>query len=599
MNSINENAKEPLLPLDDLEKFKNQLQLKTHQYGEFTFEDDKWYFQKLHRNSNVKERFTVHFTKYGTEYKEWYKYFTLIINDSVSVRKSKIHRINCFFNFFVENFPDLLPENINRKIINYYEQNLIKSDESEISSNEKSRRYSVIMEFFSKMNAFPGLPNFNPCKNKNPFKMTSDTDEEKYIPTIVVKQFDKVMKDERHQFPDSLRLAYWLQRSFPNRITEVTSINRNCLKPLYNMYIINIPTTKQSGGYIQEEIKTIPVMNSGHGKYIVELIKKVSKQTKESLEFFQVNEKDKDFLLLETTVFFKIENGVLHVSNPAKIQQTILELHNKFPDESPAQLKRRLEEMGVSATLSKIRQSLKSELDDRYATLIPYDGSRFNKYLNNIAKLCNITDENGGIYKIRSHQFRHNATTDRLYIGGYTMDQAMALRDDKGTTMPKHYVHQQKEMHKKMWMDTTGLQSPTEAPVEFKGRIMNLNDPMTLKRLTSDPRMYLTWEANSKKGVGLCSMISGCKPNGSSIHFECYECNWFVPKAEYYDDYKKELEYWNDIMIKSVGDPKRSATYENSIRNVNCLERIVQICENGIEKHKENMKQKIETGVLK
>jgi len=51
--------------------------------------------------------------------------------------------------------------------------------------------------------------------------------------------------------------------------------------------------------------------------------------------------------------------------------------------------------------------------------------------------------------------------------------------------------------------------------------------------------------------------------------------------------------------MKSAGDPKRSATYENSIRNVNCLERIVQICENGIEKYKENIKQKIETGVLK
>lgn len=52
--------------------------------------------------------------------------------------------------------------------------------------------------------------------------------------------------------------------------------------------------------------------------------------------------------------------------------------------------------------------------------------------------------------------------------------------------------------------------------------------------------MYLTWEANSQKGVGICSMIQGCKPSGTSVHFGCYECNWFIPKAEYYEDYKSE-----------------------------------------------------------
>ena len=45
------------------------------------------------------------------------------------------------------------------------------------------------------------------------------------------------------------------------------------------------------------------------------------------------------------------------------------------------------------------------------------------------------------------------------------------------------------------------------------------------------------WE----KGVGICSDISGCNPKGTSIHFECYACDWFVPKIEYLDDYQKNI----------------------------------------------------------
>ncbi|WP_227937010.1 hypothetical protein [Alkalihalobacillus deserti] len=66
------------------------------------------------------------------------------------------------------------------------------------------------------------------------------------------------------------------------------------------------------------------------------------------------------------------------------------------------------------------------------------------------------------------------------------------------------------------------------------------------------------------------------------MHFECYSCNWFVPKAEYYEDYKIELEYWTKVMEREEGNPSRAAHFENVVRNVNCLERIVKICHNGL-----------------
>lgn len=112
--------------------------------------------------------------------------------------------------------------------------------------------------------------------------------------------------------------------------------------------------------------------------------------------------------------------------------------------------------------------------------LRPLTSTSFNGYLAKLAKVFKITDEDGKIYKPSSHQFRHNASTDRLYIGGYTIDQLRTIRNDKGENMPLHYAHQQKEMHKKMWMDSIGLISPpVDAPFEFKGKIMNFNDKKT------------------------------------------------------------------------------------------------------------------------
>ncbi|OXS72078.1 hypothetical protein [Priestia filamentosa] len=596
MSNIKTKTLEPITTFSDIETFKAQLRLKTHQYGSFSFEDDEWYFEKLHNTSSGKAAYTIFFSKYPIEYRTNLKYFTLMLNDSVSVRKSKVSRTRYFLDFFKEHFSSTSFKNTNRKILNYYEEYL--RQQSDISDNEKSRRYAALIDFFPKMSNFSGFPKENPTKNKNPFHMVNKKHPEKYIPTEVVKQFDKIMKDERHNIPTSLRLAYWLQRSFPNRITEVTSIPVDCLKSLYNMYIINIPSTKQNGGYIQEEIKTIPVINSGHGKYIVELIKRAQAQTKMNLEAYPIEDKDKNFLLLETIFDFKIEHGKLTFTSSAYIHKKILEYRAKYPSLSQNELSKKLIEDEIPAKVCRVHIALSRGLTKQYSHLRPFDSQRFNSSLNKIAALCNVKDENGKIYKISSHQFRHNATTDRLYIGGYTMDQALAVRHDKSTSMPMQYVHQQREMHKKMWLETNSLKPPTESPVEFKGRIMNLSDKKTLSRLSGDPKMYLTWEANSKKGVGLCSMISGCKPDGTSIHFECYECNWFVPKAEYLEDYKKEMHYWEKLMNTTAGHPKRAATFENATRNVNCLERIIRICENGIDKYKAELEEKVKSGVM-
>ncbi|MCQ6360302.1 MULTISPECIES: hypothetical protein [Bacillus cereus group] len=141
----------------------------------------------------------------------------------------------------------------------------------------------------------------------------------------------------------------------------------------------------------------------------------------------------------------------------------------------------------------------------------------------------------------------------------------------------------QKEVH----LSIGKLKNQENNAVSFKGRIMNL-DSQTVNFLSKDLNKYLTWEANGKKGVGICGDISGCNPKGTSIFFECYACAWFIPKADYYDDYKKEHEHWRAIIERIGMDTRRASQLENAIRNVSYLERIIEICEKGMEQYQKD-----------
>jgi hypothetical protein len=577
------------------DELKEQLRLKIHQYGDFSFQDDIWYCNKMHKNASNKNKFTIKFDSIDNEYKEIVKYYALLKEDSISTVNEKVGNIGEFINYLNECFPDYKLYHVNYKIIDHYEKYLRSNG---VSENRNSINYAWTSDFFNTMSGFSELPNVMPAKRKNPFKQNRSKNARKYIPTNVAQQYDKIMFDESNGIPLVIRVMYWLQRSFPNRITEVCSIEHDCLRSLYDMYVINIPSWKQNGGYLLPEIKTLPIMNSGHGKYIIDLIKKFQEERKTLLERLPTVDKDKQYLLVSPLIRFEFKGNQPRITCDAIIYNNLQELKEMYPSITYEELSYKLGQIGIYRSPNSINRIMNKEFSSKHLENKVLTKGRVYSILNNVARFFKITDEYGEIYKVSSHQFRHNATTDRLYIGGYTLDQVRSIRHDKGEKMLLQYAHQQKEMHKKMWMDSTGLISPTEAPVEFKGKIINLEDEKLVTALTKSPNMYLTWEANSKKGVGLCSMIQGCNPSGTSVHFECYECNWFVPKAEFYEDYKKELVYWDNIANGSVGQAKRIATFENAIRNVNILERIVQICENGIEAYKKELEQKLLKDVL-
>jgi integrase len=524
------------------ENLKELLIGRITQLGQFQFSDDSWYFSKKHIDSLPKGYYTITFYQVPCKYRDLVKYYALLSNTSTSNTLKKCLKIAQFFKFIDQHYPEICLEKITRTHVNAFEYELRLSNNS---INNKYFSYVSIQDFFMRLTDFNEIPNVLPTKDSNPFRGGKSKQKE-LLPAEVLRKWDRAMKDQNLNIPLEFRTMYWLIRSFPNRITEVLSMKRDCIKSFYSEYVIQIPSFKQSGGYGRDEIKPIPVIYSGHGKYVIDLVKKLQLQNEELLSNFSVTKNFKtDFLFIVRYWRFMDDDGKPEVLlNP------------------------------------RFRQKLKN-----------WTGTDVNNLLEQLALILNIRDNNGTLVIPKTHQFRHNAVTDRLYTVGYTTEQVRKLTGHKNEGMTKYYTHQLVEKHKEIHQKTEGLRYPNESPVSFRGKILNL-DERTTQQLSKDSRRYLTWEANGKKGVGICSDITGCNPKGTSVHFECYACDWFVPKLEYYEDYIAEQTHWKNVIDRTSNDPKRAAHFENAVRNVSYLERIINICENGIEKFKEEKLQK-------
>ncbi|WP_010649693.1 tyrosine-type recombinase/integrase [Oceanobacillus massiliensis] len=525
-------------PLYNKQSLEELLKNRINQLGDFSFEDDKWYYSKKNDNPLRKEDFIVNFYQVPIQYKNELKYYALLSTGLPRVIRTKCNKISQFLKFIDKTYLGLPIAEITRSHVNAYEYQLrLKNSATYV----KQGYYAAIQDFFMKLTDFDDTPNTVPTKNINPFRYIKEKSKRKPIPKKVIRSWDRIMKDQDISIPLEFRTFYWLIRSFPNRISELLSMRRDCLKSFYSEYLIQIPTTKQSGGYIQEEIKTIPVAYSGHGKYVINLIQQLQEQTEE--------------LLLKNNIEEDIRTDFLFI-----VQQWGFKNNGEKPS---------------------VRY---------YDQIFHLKKHKINALFKQLAEILDFRDDLNQLIIPTSHQFRHNAVTDRAYAVGYTLEQIRRLTGHKNEVMPKHYTHQLIEKHKEIHLGIENLRSSNDSPVEFRGKIMNL-DERTTKQLSREPRRYLTWEANGKKGVGICSDITGCNPKGTSVHFECYACDWFVPKLEYLKDYKAEYEYWMDVVDRTSGDTKRAAHFENAIRNVSYLERILKICENGIEHFKEEKLQ--------
>lgn len=154
-------------------------------------------------------------------------------------------------------------------------------------------------------------------------------------------------------------------------------MNRDCLKSFYSEYVIHIPTFKQNGGYERDEPKLISLIYSGHGKYVIDLVKKLQHQTEKLANFSASPEVNKDYLFVVRHWGFVNNNG----------------------------------DIGI-------------RFDPRYKQKVTnWKGFRVNDLLKQLALILDIRDKNGELIIPTTHQFRHNAVTDRLYTVGYTTEQ--------------------------------------------------------------------------------------------------------------------------------------------------------------------------------
>ncbi len=517
---------------------KEFLILRIDQLGHFDFSDDSWYLEKRHKDSLPKGAYTLTFYQIPIQYKNWVKYYALLCDNQVNTINKKCLSIARFFKFIVKQFGYLELGEITRQHINAFEYSL---NLSSYSMNNKQVTYASVHDFFTKISDFDENLNNIPSKRINPFKQ-SRYKKDNLISSEDLKIWDTLLKDEQLNIPLEFRTLYWLIRSFPNRITEVLSMKRDCLKSFYSEYVIQFPTFKQSGGYGKPVIKSIPVVYQGHGKYVIDLIKKLQEQTNLNLSKYPIGQKQKhDYLFLIRRWNFYDDNGLNFRFN------------QKFTNQ-----------------------------------LYNWTGPKINDLLKQMGLIMNIRNKHNQLIIPTTHHFRHSAVTERLYTVGYTIEQVRRLTGHKNESMTKFYTHQLVEKHKKIHLGISQLSKPHQSAVEFKGKILNL-DERTTHQLSKDPRRYLTWEANGKKGVGICSDISGCNPQGTSVHFECYACDWFVPKIEYLSDYRAEYAYWEKVINRTSGDSRRAAHFENAVRNLSYLERIISICENGVAHFKEKL----------
>lgn len=506
------------------------------------FEDLKWYFDKVHKNrADDKAKYTIYFYDVPSKYMEIVKCFAIYDDVAISTRHHHVYYLNYFFKFIESIGVKELIE-VDRKILNKYEEYMRK--DFKCKNLTKSVKYYAVFKFFELMKSLPMMPSINPAKSINPFKNKHVVKiSGKMVPDNVLAQYDKAMRDEK--VPLELRVIYWILRTIPNRISEVLSMQCNCLKPLYSHYNLRINTWKQNGGYLTPEVKMIPIKYEKHGKYLIDLIKQQQEMVKSmDVLYRDINLKNALFLT-KNYIFTK-----------------------NYPIESMEEYRRKLFK-GKQVSI--------------------YSEAKFARQIKEVVEMFDIRDKSGNLYYLKSHQLRHVNITKRMYEN-YSAEQVSMLSGHKTHTMLTIYKHSIPEKHKEIVEKIHDKENPlVNKQFSFRGKITNL-DEKTIKILTANPRAYTMGRVNGKKGVGICSNIVGCMQK-----FECLECDFFIPKAEFINDYKAEHHYW-EKQLEVFKKINKLAEIEKAEYNIKLLERIIAICQKGIEEHIQHINKKLKDG---
>lgn len=479
------------------------------------FEYDVWVIDitNKHKNKSTGAK-SIYFTIFDDEYKDFAKYFALYrigqdIESSSIV--GNLTGVSYFLKYLKSNYQGIKLRDVNKKIIYAY-RNYMKECTS-ISDRTKENYWTSLILIFKYMLGFDEMPGKNCVGYINPFvvpKSKRKVKEEKYIPEDIIVQMDKVlMKNE--DIPIYFRLAYWICRLIPSRITEVCSMKVECIKPYMEYKVLSIPTFKQEVNYIKPKMRNIGLKEEDMGKFLLDLI---NKQIDESSEY-------------RNDIKDKIEREFLFVYKPYGYTKKSMKWSKRIGDS---------------------------------VTTFKEDG--FNRMFKKICEIYEIKDSTGKIYRPSSHQLRHVGITDRLYEGFRLID-IMAITGHKTSAMiSKSYSHVKQEELDKISREVMGEE---HNPILFNGRIVNFNDDRKIKEILRRPFAHRIGK------LGLCSDISNCK----SGMFECLKCDRFIPNADELEYFEAQVEDWSKKIKRAGSNQylKENAQYNLEL-NQNIVEKI-------------------------
>lgn len=409
------------------------------------FEYDTWACEKKRKNPTDKaSAYTIYFANTPLQYKDLLKHYVVLSfsnNNNISGIISTVKRVKYFLRYIDNN---KIPINsINKEVAINFRKTLAQT---QYALSQKNRIWVAVNNFFKATKGLDSIPSTNYFAGKNPFPEENKRHDNKYVPKYIVKQMDKSFKNE--SLPLFIRVVYWICRSIPSRIGEVLGMKIDCIKPVTeDIWVIFIPTWKQSGGYNEPQIRRFYFRDKGHGNFIKQLIQE-QQQVALSLQD-RIDEEDKKNFLLTRKISRNV-NGTFY------------------------------------------------ELED--PTITMYDA--VTRAFEKVIKTDKIMDKDGQLYNLTSHQLRHNGITDRLY-NGFSLMQTSLITDHKGLAMIQTaYNHPQDDV---MIAKQKSVQkSNSDSAVYFKGKILNM-DEATERRLLQNIR------TRRIKNLGICGDYTGCE----------------------------------------------------------------------------------------
>lgn len=442
------------------------------------FEDDTWICDKRIRSgAEPKNYHHIYFAGVPETDREAVKYYAvlrILQGDVIRTVRSRITKLSPFFKFCNQ----IQQENIlqcSTLTAAYFKEYL---EQGGYAVKTKNSTWQEVSAFLNMMNGFYGTRGRNPF-SINPYSGTVKLDY-KYIPDDVADRLDRTLKNEDIEI--HLKCIYWLLRLVPSRISEILGMKIDCIKPYNGHYVLFIPTWKQNGGHIEPMYRSIHLEMEGMGGYMLELLQK---------QQVAANDLQSRLPALKKGYLFAYQR-VLHYKRGGNARNGVVNVMQ----------------------IGTVRYQFKR-----------------------ICGQYQIRDQDGEIYNLTSHQFRHNGITDRL-AAGFTLEQIADMTGHHGNAMIwNSYAHldlKPEAIVKKQNYVLKEPEKPEAGYVLFGGRILNMEDALE-KRLLKNIRAQ-------KVPGGICGDITGCK----SDMWNCLECDRFVVDSGQASYFKEEAKRWEE-----------------------------------------------------